>query len=182
MIVSFTLTAGKTSDTEKIDYIYREFFPLMRSVAGEILTGGDAEDAVHDAMIKIIKNASVIDVSDRKKVRNLCCIIARNCAIDRLRKRDGKNVPLSEIPEDAEDTEPLPEEAVVGGDTVGAVLSAIGKLPEIYRDPCVLKYFHDYRDKEIAALLGIPGKTVNTRIRRGKMLLREALRKEGYHE
>ncbi|MBQ6677611.1 MAG: sigma-70 family RNA polymerase sigma factor [Clostridia bacterium] len=184
MIVSFTPADGKTSDRETVDFIYRQFYRLMLTAAGRVLPydGQEAEDAVHDAMIKIIKNVSVIDVSDPKRLRNLCCIIARNCALDRLRKREGKNVSLSDIQWDAEDTEPPPDQTAESGDALGAILRAIGSLPERYRYPCILKYVYEYKNKEIAALLGIPEMTVGTRVRRGKMLLHDALRKEGYHE
>ena len=165
MIVSFTLADGGRSDREKIDYIYRQFYPLMRSVAGTVLPGDglDAEDAVHDAMIKMIRNVSVIDVSDTKKLRNLCCIIVRNCAFDRLRKKEGKNIPLSDIPEDAADTGPPPDQTAASNDALEAILRAIGSLPSKYRYPCILKYVYDFKNKDIAALLGIPDMTVGTR-------------------
>ncbi|MBQ6262528.1 MAG: RNA polymerase sigma factor [Clostridia bacterium] len=184
MIVFSTPLSGKQSDREIIDYIYRQFFPLMRSVAARVLSGNvqDAEDAVHDAMIKIIKNVGVIDVSDRKKLRNLCCIIARNCALDRLRSMDRKNALTVEIPDDAEDERTLPDESAVSEEAFETILAAIGSLPEKYRYPCILKYVYEYKNKDIAALLGIPEMTAGTRIRRGKLLLQDKLRKEGYHE
>ncbi|MBQ6263687.1 MAG: sigma-70 family RNA polymerase sigma factor [Clostridia bacterium] len=180
MIAFFTLTAGDRSDKELIEYIYRQYYPIMRYVAGRALCRDSqgAEDAVHDAMLKIIKNVGIIDASDKKKLKNLCCIVARNCALDRLRKRDERSVPLSEVPEDASSAEPFTEQSVVGGD----ILDAIKSLPELYRDACVLKYVHGYKEKEVAELLGLPERTASTRIHRGKMLLREVLRKEGYHE
>ena len=184
MIASSTPIPALRSDREIIDYIYRQFFPLMRSVAVRVLSGNaqDAEDAVHDAMIKIIRNVEVIDTSDRKKLRNLCCIIARNCALDRLRSRDRKNALTAEIPDDAEDTRALPDETAASDEAFEAILSAIGSLPEKYRYPCILKYVYEYKNKDVAALLGIPEMTAGTRIRRGKLLLQDILRKEGYHE
>ncbi len=184
MIVQRAPIAGGPTDRDKIDYIYREFYPLMRAVAGKTLDGSgqEADDAVQDAMIKIIKNAAVIDVSDRDKLRNLCCVIVRNCALDRIRKRERKNVPLSDVPDEFEGAESPPEQSVISGDTLEAIIKAIGILPAIYRDVCMLKYVHDCKNKDIAALLGIPEMTVGIRIHRGKMILRETLRKEGYHE
>lgn len=184
MILPFALASAKEADREVIDRIYREFYPLMRSVASRAAPGDsqDAEDAVHDAMIKIINNISVIDTSDRKKLRSFCCIIARNCALDRVRKRENRNVSLEEIPDEAPCTEPLPEQLAESGDTLDAIVTAIASLPDKYRDPCILRYVHDCKNKEIAALLGITERATITRIHRGKMMLRGALRKEGYHE
>lgn len=184
MLVFSSPAIGKRSEKDKVEYIYRQYYPLMRYAAGRALGGDgqDAEDAVHDAMIKVIKNIGIIDVADQTRLKNLLCVIVRNCAMDRLRKKGNRNEFLSEIPEDLSDTAPLPEQAVANEDTLDAILKTIGSLPEIYRGPCVLKYFHGYKEKEIAALLGIPEKTASTRIHRGKMVLRDALRKEGYHE
>ena len=184
MIESVAPSFGRRSDRDKIEYIYRQYYPLMRYAAGRVL-GRDshgAEDAVHDAMIKIIKNVDSVDVTDPTRLKNLCCIIARNCATDRLRKKEGKSAALSEIPEDAADAERLPEESVISEETFDSVLAAIRSLPDIYRDACILKYVYKLKEKRIAALLGIPEKTASTRIQRGKMLLRDTLRKEGYHE
>ena len=95
---------------DKVEYIYRKYYSLMRYIAGRVLErdGQDADDAVHDAMIKIIKNADVIDVTDPDRLKNFCCIIARNSAADRLRTKEGISVPFCEMPEDIEDGGPLP--------------------------------------------------------------------------
>ena len=184
MLVFSALTAERRSDKELIEYIYRQYYPLMRYVAGRVLTreSPDADDAVHDAMVKIIKNVGIIKSSDKKKLKNLCCIVARNCALDRARKKDRASVSLSELPEEVPDAAPPAEQTAIEDETFGTVMRAIGSLPEIYRDACMLKYVHGYKEKEVAALLGLPERTASTRIHRGKMLLREALRKEGYHE
>ncbi|MBR6915139.1 MAG: sigma-70 family RNA polymerase sigma factor [Clostridia bacterium] len=184
MLVFSALTAERRSDKELIEYIYRQYYPLMRYVAGRILMreSPDAEDAVHDAMVKIIRNVGIIKSSDKKKLKNLCCIVARNCALDRARKKDGNNFPLSELSEEAPSADPPAEQAAIVGETFDAIMRAIGSLPELYRDACVLKYVHGYKEKEVASLLGLPERTASTRIHRGKMLLRETLRKEGYHE
>ncbi len=184
MLVFSALTAERRSDKELIEYIYRQYYPLMRYVAGRVLTwdSQDADDAVHDAMVKIIKNVGIIKSSDKKKLKNLCCIVARNCALDRVRKKDRASVSLSELPEEVPDAAPPAEQTAIADETFDTVMRAIGALPEIYRDACVLKYVHGYKEKEVAELLGLPERTTSTRIHRGKVFLREALRKEGYHE
>ena len=46
---------------------------------------------------------------------------------------------------------------------------------------CLLKYVNELKEREISKILDIPLKTVNSRIYRGKQILREALRKESCH-
>jgi RNA polymerase sigma-70 factor (ECF subfamily) len=63
------------------------------------------------------------------------------------------------------------------------LVSAIESLEEPYRRAILLRYFDGLAPRQIAARLGIPVKTVKTRLNRGIALLREALdRKHGSRE
>ena len=53
-------------------------------------------------------------------------------------------------------------------------------LPETYRAVLEMKFLLDYSGKEIAKRLGISESAVNTRISRGRVLLREIVEKEGF--
>ena len=55
------------------------------------------------------------------------------------------------------------------------MLESIAALPEIYREPFVLKHMEDLSYKEIGELLGLPSDTVETRLVRARRLLREQL-------
>lgn len=52
-------------------------------------TKKDAEDIVHDAMIRIIKNIDKVDIADEDRTKAYCVTIVRNRAIDILRKADN---------------------------------------------------------------------------------------------
>ena len=54
------------------------------------------------------------------------------------------------------------------------------KLPLSYRAVLEMKILHGYSDKEIATHLGISETAVSTRASRGRTLLREIVRKEGF--
>jgi RNA polymerase sigma-70 factor (ECF subfamily) len=56
-----------------------------------------------------------------------------------------------------------------------AVLAAIEDLPELYREPFVLKHVEGWSYAEIADVLGLPPDTVETRLVRARRLLREKL-------
>jgi RNA polymerase sigma factor (sigma-70 family) len=58
------------------------------------------------------------------------------------------------------------------------VVSAVQGLEEPYRTAIVLRYYRDLSPPEIAARLGVPLNTVNTRLRRGLGLLRARLRRD----
>ncbi|MGN0969499.1 MAG: RNA polymerase sigma factor, partial [Evtepia sp.] len=56
----------------------------------------------------------------------------------------------------------------------------IRAMPEQYRTILELKFVLEWRDKDIARYVGLSESAVSTRITRGRKLLQEALRKEGY--
>ena len=53
-------------------------------------------------------------------------------------------------------------------------------LEEKLRLPVELYYLEGFKTREIAGMLGIPENTVKTRIFRGRKMLMDRLRKEGY--
>ena len=55
------------------------------------------------------------------------------------------------------------------------MLKAIGKLPEIYREPFVLKHLDGWSYAQIAEAMGLPVDTVETRLVRARRLLRQEL-------
>jgi RNA polymerase sigma factor (sigma-70 family) len=55
------------------------------------------------------------------------------------------------------------------------LVAAIDRLAEPYRQAILLRYFEDLPPRKIAAQLGVPVKTVKTRLNRGLALLREEL-------
>ncbi len=58
---------------------------------------------------------------------------------------------------------------------------AVMELPAKYRAVIHLHYYEDYTTGEIAGILGVPGATVRTRLRRGRELLKKKLMEAGEH-
>ena len=63
-----------------------------------------------------------------------------------------------------------------------AVLRIVKELNDIYSIPLELRFVQDMSVKEIAAMLGIPEKTVYTRLERGKIIIIKRLKEEGFHD
>jgi len=183
MLSYYLLMVETDSDKDKVVYIYENFYSFMCYTAGQVLNNhkADVEDSVHNAMIKIIENIDKIDISDAKKAKNLCGIIAKNAAKDYCKLKDNQTLSLEDTASENAESEIDPDEIVIGKDTYALVLKALHSLDEKYRDVCILKYVHEYKEKEIASLLNISPNTVSVRIYRGKQMLREAVRGEGAH-
>ena len=61
------------------------------------------------------------------------------------------------------------------------LVQLFSRLPPTYRAVLEMRMINDYSGKEIAVHLGISESAVNTRISRGRILLRELAVKEGFH-
>ena len=60
------------------------------------------------------------------------------------------------------------------------IVRVIRAMPEQYRTVLELKFLREWNSQQIANATGLTVNAVNTRISRGRKLLQEALRKEGY--
>ncbi len=183
-MISFYLSIIETEeDKDKVVFIYENFYSFMCYTAGQVLGQGkpEVDDAVHNAMLKIIERLDMIDLSDAKKAKNLCGIIAKNIAKDHLKLKENQTLPLDETFCDLPSEDDAVDEIVIKGDTYEIILRAIRRLDERYRDVCILRYVHGYKEREVAELLNISAGTVSTRIFRAKQILREELRGESIY-
>lgn len=176
-MTSIYINAVTSENEGKIEYIYRNYYSFMAYTAsGYLKDRSDIEDAVHDAMLKIIGIIDRIDEADTLRTKNLCGVIAKNTAIDKLRAKSSKFIEFDaayDIPSDPSDG---PEQISVNNESFNILIKAIDSLGDIYRDVVRLKYISDLKEREIAELLGLPPKTVNQRIFRAKRILRQALK------
>ena len=157
------------------EQLYNRYSGLMFRVAKKILQNErDAEDAVHQAFLAIVKNASKIfsknfDVNC-PETRALVVIIVERKSIDLLRQRSRR--PEAELDEDIAGWEfPLP-----GDDPLS---DAMARLPARYREVLMLRFDHGYTTKEIARLFDMKQESVQKLIWRAKERLREILEQEG---
>ena len=172
-----------SSKQHKIKYIYESCYAVMAYTAGKYLSdAADVEDAVHNAFLSIIVKIDMIDTSDESRLKSLCCLIAKNKAVDIHRRHDKWTQPEGEWEEELLDDRSEPAEIIAGEQAHEIIARTIKGLSDTYRDVCTLKYLDGFKEWEIARLLDLPPKTVNLRIMRGKQLIRDTLRKEGIHE
>ena len=153
---------------EKLFLNYRY---LMLHVASKILQNHhDAEDAVHEAFISVIKNIDKFFDVESPKTRSLIVLIVERKAIDILRKKQREN--LLEINEDILGIElPIP-----GGH---GLADAMARLPAHYREVLLMRYDNGLTTREIAKILDITESGVRKLLGRAKRVLQDELQKEG---
>lgn len=159
----------KQASFEQLYYAHRD---LMRHVAYEVLHDSAlAEDAVHEAFLRIAQNFHKMDDPLSHKTKAFVVIIVKNQAINLYNKRKHRAEFAWQDWEEPEDPSTQEEG--------NRVLDAIKRLPEMYAHALTLEFVYGYSEKECAKLLSIKPATFRKRIERGRTMLAEELEKEG---
>lgn len=153
------------------DAMLREALRILRNPA-------DAEDAVGDAMERIVKNEAKFSGLSCNDMRSLAVIYVRNTAINLYNANRRRPLPLEELPEEP-DFSATPEEEAAAKDSADRLLALIEAMPPAYRDPLLLRVKYDMDIGEIAAVLGIRNGTVRTRLSRARSWLMKHERRSG---
>jgi len=156
-------------DSSMIAELYRMYEQRMFFEARGILSDDQlAEDAVHDAFLKLIRNRDRLAKLSTSQVSSYVRHTLRSCAIDiyRRNKRDREN--LCDIEEAT---------GVVGScDNLNdGALSLIEMLPLKYRGVASCIYRHGLTAKETAAVLMLTESCVRKRCERAKKMLADLL-------
>ena len=167
----------RQQSAREMEELYRQYRAPMFRVAMSILRDeGLAEDAVQQAFLKIFQNFEKIRREDCNKTRSFIVILIRNTAIDLYRSRGRERVvSFEDLEQPLPARESVPEEQVLSRLDGEKVAELLGELEERYRNLLILRYYHGYQNKEIAALLGMSQTQVALRIYRGKQKLRQRM-------
>ena len=151
----------------------------MYQTAYDVLKNrADAEDAVMDAMERIVKNERKFSGLGEADMRALSSIYVRYTAINRYNRNAKEPYPMEELPEDAGIPDVSPEDTFLSEESCTRIVSAIRALPPSCRDVLLLCARYGMRPREAAAVLHIPAGAVRTRLSRARALLREILENE----
>ncbi|MCX7798755.1 MAG: sigma-70 family RNA polymerase sigma factor [Fimbriimonadales bacterium] len=147
--------------------------PMLYSMALRMLRNpDDANDVVQESVLKAWRNLSEFDAE--RPIRPWLCRICANCCVDvvRDRRRDGQ--PLDDHQNKIADPFEM-EKAATSQIQHGAVLSAIERLPERYREIILMRHFRHMDVGEIAVALNKPEGTIKSWLFRARSLLRKDL-------
>lgn len=157
-------------DRRKLFELYTQYQDAMLRVARRYFPADQAlaEDAVQNAWLRVIDNFSRIFEIPCKKQGAYLVTIVKNESLTLLRKC-RKDLALDES---------LMKCSL--DDDSATIIDTIRSMPETYRAVLEMRLVEERTTREIAAALGLSEGAVNTRISRGRALLAEKLRKEGY--
>lgn len=170
MIVYLALI-DEAREKSKFERVYLEYRSLMYYVANRILNNPqDAEDAVHNAFVKIAENISKISEPVCPKMKAFVVTIVEHTAIDLYRKK--RRQANGDYPDEISGVEiDLGSRSVLSG--------CIGKLPARYRQILLLKYVYGFTNREAAKIMDTTVANVSKLDQRAKTRLRELCQEEG---
>ena len=149
-----------------LEELYRTYRAVMLHRALSVL--GDhalAEDAVHEAFIRISRHIGRFKNMPSEERRYLCLTIVKNAALNMQRDR--------------RETDPLPESLPVAARDVELgmdITTAVDSLEEGHRHVVLLRLRYGFNTMETARLLGIKQGTVRRRLNRARKILSEVLK------
>ncbi len=149
-------------------------YGMARRVLGEPAL---AEEVAQDTFLALWRRPGAFD-AERGSLQGFLLGIARNKAIDLVRREEGVRRTKEALVAEAEAATPTaasrPED-LEDVDKRLDVLDAMKQLTPVQRESIVLAYFGGRTYKEVAAELSIPEGTAKTRLRDGLIKLRDAI-------
>jgi RNA polymerase sigma-70 factor, ECF subfamily len=162
--------AARDGDRAAFGQLYERYARMVHGVLLAKVPVGDVDDLVQDVFMKALRRLSTLRETER--FGGWLAAIARNLANDYYRR----SVPEDPLTDDTPDNEA--KRGISGGDREGqaaAVLDAVRRLPDAYRETLILRLVEGMTGPEIAARTGMTHGSVRVNLHRGMEQLRAKL-------
>ncbi len=171
---------GRLGDREAFEALMSKYANLVGSIAYNII--GDvhvAGDITQEAFLKVYRNLA--NLEDPRRFKGWLCSIVRTTCVDWLRKERVKPCSLERIAEEGLEPE---------GEFLGSVfkqtsteleefrekiLHIVNALPKIYQQIILLRHLRKMTYREMSDFLGLPIATIESRLYRARLMLKEKL-------
>lgn len=175
MLSLYLAIAETESERELIEKLYREKRQRMFAAAKRYLkTDEDAEDAVHEAFLRIASGKTKIFEIVPNKINRYLDIIIRNICVDVIKEhvekeeylKDTVNMPIVSL-----------EDTVLSDISKDELLKCVQRLPTSQRDAIYLKIVLEISDKEGARMLNISENAFRQRVFEARKAIRSDIEK-----
>lgn len=170
-MLAFYLTLLDTErDKETFTELYRLYESAMYHIAFDILRDEYlAEDAVHNAFLKLVRYLPKISDVTCHKIRALTVIIVKNAAIDLYRYRADRHEVFEECPlPEPQDSAELPLDLVIENEYLDQLRQKLSGLSAEHLEIFTLRYLYGHSGDEIAEILSISPGAARQRVSRTK--------------
>jgi RNA polymerase sigma-70 factor (ECF subfamily) len=172
-MLALCMTLIDVSDTDLFEKIYSEYKNRLYIKSLSILHNHQlAEDAVSDTFFALAKNFKKVHNCTLSEILSFTIIINRSMCF-KIYNREKKISEQTLHDEFIEDKSDLSFEEEMKN---RPVFEAVQKLPDIYRDIIMLKYYYNLRVEEIAGITCLSEGGVKYRLSEARKLLRKALK------
>lgn len=181
-MLTLYLSAIETEgDQNKFTQLYRLYENAMYHIAYSILHDRFlAEDAVHEAFIRLFKYLPDIVEVNCHKTKALIVIIVKSASIDIYRKRKKQFECETEIPEDTMELEELPLERIIADEAYQELMKEMKKLKKEYQEIILLKYVYELSNKEIGLFMSLSDSAVRQNICRAKKAVKKLIEENNH--
>lgn len=173
--------ALRRKDSELIGRLVSQYhYRLFRYLVYLTSRREQAEDLVQETWMRVLERAD--QYNSRLRFEPWLFSIARNLAIDDLRRQqraslNESDVPISEaVAEIPASDLHSPFLAAAKSEDAMQMAVALGALEPIYREALLLRFQEELSLEEIAHVAGAPVSTISSRIHRGLSMLRSSLK------
>lgn len=180
MLFTILPTVEDNDDRRTALKIYKCYSSRMKNYAYSILRNEhDAEDAVQETMIKIIKNIKRFVTLSEYETEKLVMVYLRNVAITIYRKNKSQDEQSFSF-DDAEDmlAEDDVWEHIMRKELTAILNKTIEQIPKDYRDFLILFYNYGHTLVEIGEIFGITEDNAKMKLMRARKALRKKWREE----
>lgn len=172
MLSFFLALIDEEEQKEKFVILYERYCSLMLNVAYRYLNDRFlAEDAVHEAFLAVAKNIRKVGEPDSAETRAYLLTVTRGCAIKLYRKFENETPDGDAVKERIETSSVSAENEFIAYDDAAALKQAVKDLPDIYREPLLLRVVYGYSYKQIAKIVGVSEQGCRKRVERAKKML-----------
>lgn len=188
MFILLNMTDGERCFAEELYGTYKNrVYTISFRILGR---REDAEDAVCETFMRIMKDIKYFSAREREDVDRLIVKYSRWTAINLYNKRKRHTSRIADLTDDdggwdlshLPAPDGTPEEITERRDLTDAVRRMIDWLPVKYRDIIILRYHDEMKIADIASLCNMTESAVNMRIARAKAMIEKKLREEGYFD
>lgn len=127
----------------------------------------DAEEITQAVFVKAYENLG--NYNPKYKFFSWLYRITVNESINFEKRRKNSETVSEDLQSNEDNPDKIYDKDVLNNNIVDALM----ELDMLYRLPVVLKHFMDYSYKELSYLLGVPEKTVKSRLFTGRQLLKD---------
>ncbi len=167
-------TAEEKSKFEELYITYKQ--DMFKMAMGILKSDFEAEDAVHEAFMIVVKKLSKISQINCPSTHAYLLIIVKNIALKMLKQKKREVADSGSLLGVVDDTDI--ENEIISRLSVEELEIILRKLPEDYYNVLFMKMYMDFNISDIAESLGITYENAKKRLSRAKNKFKEILEEQ----